>query len=225
MVTFQALLESYKSCRIGKRPSIQQICFETRLGENLLKLANEINRRTYHPSRYLCFIVTHPKPREVFAANFRDRIVHHFIVARLEPMWERKFSPVSFACRDGLGTHGALSYFRRKTRSISQGGRKPVYALQLDIEAFFASIHRPTLRQLLRREAQNETVRWLIDGVFRHDPRINVVFQGPSDEFARIPQPKSWFSKTPDEGIAIGNLTSQFGANVYLTELDLPFFT
>jgi len=121
MITFEDLLKAYRSCRIGKVASNAQIIFEMKLGKNLSDLETEIKTRTYRPSPYRTFIVTRPKPREIFAANFRDRVIHHLIVSRVESIWEKKFYHGSFACRIGRGTHGALKYFRSLYNKISQG--------------------------------------------------------------------------------------------------------
>ena len=112
--TFKDVLKAYKECRVGKPASIHQSRFEAKLGENLWRLHKDIHSKSYKPSRATAFVVTHPKPREIFASHFRDRIVHHLIVSKLQPIWEPKFSPFSFACRKGRGTHGALLELQRQ---------------------------------------------------------------------------------------------------------------
>ncbi len=218
--TFKDLLDAYRACRLGKQASVHQAAFEKKLGYNLLKLYEEIHSGCYSPSPVVCFIVTRPKPREIFAAHFRDRIVHHLVVSQLTPNWERKFIHSSFACRRGKGTHGAIRYLQAKVKSLSRGGRLQVWALQLDIASFFVTIHRPTLRELLRKDIRHSKLLELIDIIYSHDNRIGAIRRGPSALFALIPHEKTWFERQPDQGIPIGNLTSQFGANVYLTHLD-----
>ena len=220
MITFQDLLVAFKSCRCGKKPSNAQTTFELRLGKNLLELENEIKNRTYRPSPYRTFIVTHPKPREIFAANFRDRIIHHLVVSRLEPIWEKKFYYGSFACRKGRGTHGALNYFKSLYKRIGQGGNKEVWALQLDIASFFITINRPILKKLLLESILDEELSWLVDVTFENDPRINATIGSSLVRRRLVPLEKSLFGRPPDDGLPIGNLTSQFGANVYLNSLD-----
>ncbi|MFH1018499.1 MAG: reverse transcriptase/maturase family protein [Pseudomonadota bacterium] len=211
---------AYRQCRLGKAARPQQIGFETRLGSNLLDLHREIHTGRYRPAPSTCFVVTHPKPREIFAAHFRDRIVHHLVVSRLEPLWERRFVFSSFACRVGKGTHGALHYLQAKVRSLSRGGRIPLWVLQLDIASFFVTIHRPTLRNLFLAGVSHPILRKLIETLYSHDARIGVRRKGNPDLFRLIPQEKTWFCHSPDQGLPIGNLTSQFGANVYLNALD-----
>lgn len=217
---FSDLLAAYKSCRIGKPASSHQTRFEAKLGENLLQLTQEINSHKYKPSRSVCFIVTHPKPREIFAAHFRDRIIHHYLVSQLSNIWKPKFSPFSFACRKYKGTHGALNELQRQVRKISQGGNKTVYALQLDISSFFVTINRRILCELLTKHARDPELKWLINASIGHDARTNYVLKSSNDRVALLAPNKSWLSKEADQGLPIGNLTSQFGANAYMTETD-----
>ena len=135
--TFYDLLVAYKNCRLHKPENASQTQFELHLSKNLLKLHESIHNGSYKPSPSQCFIVTHPKPREIFAAAFRDRVAHHLVVSQLAPAWDRKFIYSSFACRKERGTHGAIRFLQKKVRSLSQGGYKAVHCLQLDIEKFF----------------------------------------------------------------------------------------
>ena len=218
--TFEDIFLAYERCRFGKSASVHQMAFERKLGENILKLHKEIHSFNYRPSKSVCFIVTHPKPREIFAAHIRDRVVHHLIESRLQPLWERKFIDSSFACRKGKGTHGALRYLQNKSRSLSQGGIKKVWALQLDITSFFVTIHRPTLSKLLLRGIHEKKLKWLIKITYGNDARSKAILKGNKKLFSLIPEEKSWFSQPKECGLPIGNLTSQFAANVYLSHLD-----
>lgn len=217
---FHDLLVAYKSCRLHKPTSASQIRFETKLAENLVSLVKELHEGKYRPSPAKCFIVTHPKPREIFAADFRDRVIHHLVVSQLEPTWDRKFIQTSFACRVGKGSHGAIAYLRKRVRELSQGGRHNVFVLQLDIEKFFVSINRPILCGLLLEHVKHPRLRAIIQAIYAHDARVGVKKGGNPNLFHLIPSGKSWFDQRPEQGIPIGNLTSQFGANVYLTALD-----
>ena len=219
--TFHDLMVAYKSCRLNKSGSSSQIQFELRLGENLSRLHNEIQNGTYRPSPAKCFVVMHPKPREIFAAEFRDRVVHHLIVARLEPCWERNFIYSTFACRKGKGSHCAIKYLQSQVRRISKGGNVPVWALQLDIAKFFVTIDRNILCQLILEESPaHPLLRQLIRIIFMHDARLGVKTCGNPSEFIFIPDDKRWFNQQSFQGIPIGNLSSQLGANIYLSKLD-----
>ena len=99
MVELDGLFEAYYDCRKDKRDSINSLSFEVGYEEGLVDLCNEINSRTYKPSRSIAFIVDHPVYREVFAADFRDRIIHHYIALRIEPLLEAQFTNRTFNCR------------------------------------------------------------------------------------------------------------------------------
>ena len=218
--TFHDLLHAYKSCRLGKPASSSQTTFETRLARNITDLEEKIRLGSYRPAPAKCFIVTHPKPREIFAAEFQDRVVHHLVVSQLEPIWDPKFIDSSFACRVGRGTHGAIRSAQKQVRRLSRGGIDPVWCLQLDIEKFFVTIDRQILCGLLLKHVTHAKLRELIQAIYGHDARVGVKRGGNPASFKLIPEGKSWFDQGPGQGIPIGNLTSQFGANVYLTALD-----
>jgi len=63
----------------------------------------DVHNRTYEMSPSICFIVTRPKKREVFAADFRDRVIHHVIMQRLEPLFEDRFIDDNYNCRKNKG--------------------------------------------------------------------------------------------------------------------------
>ncbi len=218
--TYHDLMLAYRDCRLHKPASHSQVEFEIRLAQNIGALFDEIQSGRYRPRPATCFVVTRPKPREIFAADFRDRVVHHLLVTQLEPVWERKFIFSSFACRQGKGPHGAVRYLQRRVREISQGGLKPVWILQLDIEKFFVTIDRTIVCDLLLKHCHNEKQRELISVIYSHDARKGSKKSGDPASFGLIAKGKSWFDQPPERGIPIGNLTSQFGANVYLSGLD-----
>jgi len=219
--SFDEVYRAYKLCRKRKRPSPDQIRFELKLSESLRRLTDELNRGDYEISPYRCFIVEKPKPREIFAANFRDRVVHHVIVTRLQPIWEKKFHYGSFACRKDKGTHAALKYLIKKHASVSQGEKKEVFFLQLDLASFFVTINRQILFDLVDPTITDDFFRALVAKVILYNPIKDVVVKSSENEKKLIPPYKSFFHREyPEQGIPIGNLTSQFGANVYLNSLD-----
>jgi len=218
--TFDELYRAYKLCRLRKLPSPDQIRFEQKLIENLTRLQAELNLGTYKVSAYRCFIVIHPKPREIFAASFRDRVVHHVIVSRLMPIWEKRFYYGSFACRRGKGTHGAMNYLLKKHREVSEGGRKEVFFLQMDLASFFVTVNRNILFNLFRPDIHDDRFLSVVKSSTLNDPTRNVFIQSGSEYRNLILPDKSLFLRGEGQGIPIGNLTSQFGANVYLNSLD-----
>ena len=103
MITTDGILEAYYDCRRNKRTTASAIVYEMDYESKLIALRDRINARTYQPGKSICFVVTRPRYREVFAASFEDRIVHHYIALRLEPLFELVFSPRTFNCRKEKG--------------------------------------------------------------------------------------------------------------------------
>jgi RNA-directed DNA polymerase len=195
---FEEVVKAYRECGMGERASLHQTRFEAHPGRNLLKLHHDLLSEKYQPSPVICFIVTKPKPREIFAAHFRDRIVHHLVVSRLTPTWEKKFIHSSFACRTGKRTLGALRFFQKEVKKISRGGTHPVWALQLDLATFFVAIHRPTLSDLLIKNLKDGPCKRLIQTLYLTDRRVCAIQK--SALFDLIPKEKSWFGQGSDQG-------------------------
>jgi retron-type reverse transcriptase len=202
------LFLAYQRASRGKRGRPDVALFEHRLEENLAVLRRELRERRYLPGPYASFFIHEPKRRLISAAPFRDRVAHHALCNLIEPSFERSFLPESFANRIGKGTHRALD-------SAQACARRYPYVLQLDIRQFFPSIDHAILRICLARKLKEEGVLWLInlilasgEGVLAEEYEM-VYF--PGDDLLAICRPR---------GLPIGNLTSQFWANVYLNPLD-----
>ncbi len=183
--------------------------FEHRLADHLLALQAELRSDNYHPGGYHHFRIHEPKQRRISAAPFRDRVVHHALCNVIEPEFERRFIPDSYANRAGRGTHRAVD-------RLQQFACRYCYALRLDIRQHFASIdHRILLAQLGRviddARVLNLCARILHsgDGVLAGQYQMHW-FTG--DDLLAAIRPR---------GLPIGNLTSQFWSNVYLHPLDL----
>jgi len=231
LFSFENVFNSYTNCRKSKRGTINALKFEENLEANLRELYSALNNKTYEPGRSVCFTVLNPKPREIFAADFKDRIVHHVIVSALEKIYESIFSEDSFACRKQKGTHKAVRHLQRNMRKVtgSNCGRKRAYYLQLDIRNFFMSIDKSVLFSLIETKVSNYTswneefkqdLLWITKKVIFHDPTINFVQKSSKKVSELVPQHKSLINVEKGKGLPIGNHTSQFFANVYLNELD-----
>lgn len=218
--SYQNLLACYYACRKNKRKTINAAEFEIKFETKLFKLQKELQNHTYQPGQSICFVVKKPKLREIFAADFRDRIVHHILVGYLQQIWEKKFIDQSYACREGKGTHQALRDLQRYLAKASLGRRRKVYYLQLDIQSFFVSLNKNILFEIIKKEVKNPEILWLAKTIIFHNPTENYYKKGQLDLFDLIPAHKSLFNNPPNRGLPIGNLTSQFFANVYLNELD-----
>jgi len=193
--SFDNLLDAWQKARKGKRRHREVLKFELDLEGNLIALQNDLVWEEYQPGAYRYFTVTSPKPRQIAALPFRDRVLQHAINNIIEPIFEARFISDSYACRPGRGTHACANRVESFLRAtLRTHGR--VYALKADIAKYFASIHRPTILAILARNIACIRTMQLIKTIIYAD--------GEETEF----------------GIPIGNLTSQLMANVYLHQLD-----
>ena len=164
--------------------------------------------QTYQPGPYHSFYIRDPKHRLISAAPFRDRVVHHALCNVIEPIFERTFIGDSYANQVGKGTHRALD----RAQAFARRYR---YVLQCDVEQFFPSVDLALLRGILARKIADPGVLWLADRIM--DGGAGVL----ANEYAMVYFPgDDLFAVNRPRGLPIGNLTSQFWANVYLNELD-----
>lgn len=136
-------VEAYHDCCNNKKSSYECNAYRANFELDLWLLIYEVYSRTYKPGPSTCFIVTFPKLREVFAAAFRDRIVHHWICLRLNPLFEARFSAqgnVSHNCRKGFGTRSAVLAFNRDVNAVTSNYTRKAYIGRFDIKSFFMSI-------------------------------------------------------------------------------------
>ena len=217
----EALYHAYRQCRKRKRNTAQALEFELNLEANLFALSDELNARTYTPGPCTAFLVERPKRREIFAADFRDRVVHHLLVGHLEPAWERRFIHDSYACLAGKGTHAAVDRLQSFLRKVTANDTRPEWYLQLDIKGFFVMLDRRILYERLIAKEPDPVIQWLIRVILFRDPTTDCRFHGSTRaDHERLPPHKTLFKARPECGLPIGNLTSQFFANVYLDALD-----
>ena len=226
-VSLADLFVAYFSCRQNKRRTVNALDFELDYETKLIKLYNDIKKRKYEIGKSIAFIVFEPVKREVFAANFRDRIVHHYIIDKINQYFEKEFIEDSYSCRTGKGTlYGARRIFE-KIRECSKDYTKDCYILKLDIRSFFMSIDKNILfnsiRDFLSQKytgKDKETILYLIEKVIFNNPEDNCVIKGKISDWNGLPYYKSLFWSDKNKGMPIGNLTSQVFANFYLNFLD-----
>jgi len=208
LCSWDNLILAYRRASKGKRGHPSVAAFDHRLEDNLLRLQAELLVRTYGPGPYTSFYIHEPKRRLISAAPFRDRVVHHALYNLIEPAFERTFISDSYANRVGKGTHRAL-------RRVQEFACRFPYVLQCDLRQFFPSIDHTILRGILARKITHPDVLWLIDCILESGQGIlseayDMVYF-PGDDL---------FSANRPRGLPIGNLTSQFWANVYLSSFD-----
>lgn len=220
LFSFDNIYRQYLLCRRNKRNTFNALGFEVGQEKNLLALKEELVTRTYRPSRSVCFFATKPKLREIFAADFRDRVVHHILVDYLEKIWEPIFIHDSYACRKGKGVHKGVLRLQQFIRQVTKNGTYPAYYIQLDIKNYFMTIDKDILFSLISRKVRDDDALWLSRMLIYHDCTENFIFKGSSKALKNIPHHKTLFHAPKNRGLPIGNLNSQFFANVYLNDLD-----
>lgn len=217
---FEELVQAYYDCRRHKRNTASARRFEESMEINLLELYEELLAGTYRPGSSICFVITRPKPREVWAAQFRDRIVHHLLYNRIGAAIEATFIADSCACIPGRGTLYAAERLEAKVRSATQNWSRPYSYLKADLANFFVSIDKRVLDKQLRSAIDEPWWRRLALAILWHDPREDHVIRGDLRLFNRVPQHKRLAAQPAHMGLPIGNLSSQFFANIYLNALD-----
>lgn len=208
LCSWENLLLAYRKASKAKRGHASVAAFEHRLEDNLLALQLELEAQTYQPGGYTSFYIHDPKERLISAAPFRDRVVHHALCNLIEPIFERSFILDSYANRIGKGTHRALN-------RCQQFARRYAYVLQCDIKQYFPSIDHAILRDALAQKISDAQVLRLIDRILASG--VGVL----SNEYEIVYFPNDdLFAALRPRGLPIGNLTSQFWANVYLNAFD-----
>ena len=196
------------------------MAFEVSLEQNLIQLHHDLMSGNYRPGRSICFVVTRPKAREVWAAAFRDRVVHHLLYNHVAPRFYASFIADSCACIPGRGTLYAAKRLESKIRSATENWSKPVFYLKCDLANFFVAIDKQVLRRQLAARITEPWWLALAEQILMHDPRENFETRSPRHLFGRVPQHKRLTAQPAHLGLPIGNLSSQFFANVYLDALD-----
>lgn len=238
MDLIEDIFKAYFDARRGKRNSVNQLRFEMNLEENLVALYHEVAERRYQVGRSICFMVTYPVKREVFAADFRDRIVHHLLFNYISPIFERTFINDCYSCRKNKGTLFGIKRLDKHIRSCSHNFTKDCYVLKLDLQGYFMNINRSILYESILKTLNRygylempggihwedseefELVKYLLPLIVFNDPTQNCVRRGEVSDWEGLPPSKSLFHSPPDCGLPIGNLTSQLFSNIYLTPFD-----
>lgn len=217
--SFENLRLAYLKARKCKRYRNEVLKFSYNLEERVLKLQEELLNQNYQHGGYREFIVCDAKKRQIKAAPFRDRVVHHAVCNIIEPIFDKGFIYDSYACRKEKGTHKAMKRLEQFLKSVSEcakgtpaspervvhardGGQgvlneRKIYCLKCDISKYFASINHKVLLELIKKKITDIKVIWLIQEILNSN-----------------------YEREVGVGIPIGNVISQLFANIYLNELD-----
>ena len=223
------LTEAFYAARQAKRSTNDEQKFEIRQTENLLQLRDDILNRRYNPGSGIAFIVHDPVMREIFAAPFRDRVIHHFLYNQVAEWWDRRLIEDCYSCRVGKGTLYGIKRMAKHIQAASENYTKETYVVKMDVQGYFMSLPRDGLykricwgldRQFPNKGPKYAITKYLWQQVIFDDPVYGVQRRGNTREWDILPKTKSLFAQPPGKGIVIGNLSSQLLSNVYLDQLD-----
>jgi RNA-directed DNA polymerase len=206
LTSFENLLRAHRQARRGKTKRLAVSEFGLAFEHELFALQRELRDSSYQPGGYRLFTIYERKPRVIAAAPFRDRVVHHAVMQMIEPQLDRTFISDSYACRKGKGVHAAVDRYQAWAQSYR-------YALKMDIRQYFPSIDHELLKEKLRRRISDARVLDLLDCILDSSPRGSL-------EPSYFPGDDLFTPLDRRVGIPIGNLTSQFFANLYLDDFD-----
>ncbi|MBU2590002.1 MAG: hypothetical protein KKB39_04540 [Nanoarchaeota archaeon] len=194
LCSYENLLSAFKKARKKKTKKDYVRDFEKNLKENLLQLKYELLFHAYKPKPLNTFILRDPKTRKISKSEFIDRVVHHALYNIIEPIFERRFIYDSYANRKTKGTLKAIKRFNYFKRKVSKNNKINCFVLKADIKHYFETINHKILLSIIKKRINDEKIIWLIKMILNNYKK--------------------------EKGMPLGNLTSQFFANVYLNELD-----
>ena len=235
------LTKAFQEARKGKLKTCDEHSFEEHWVENLVSLRDSILECRYKPSASVAFVIFDPMVREIFAAPFRDRVVHHFLYNMQAGWWNRRFLYDSYSCRVGKGTLFGVRRAQRFMQKVTDNYTKKAYIVKLDIRGYFMSLPREKLYAQVKKGLDWQFAEVLDDRMGHQIYKIcaflwrRILFDDPASKAWKrgpiknwntgiLPAKKSLFMQPPGQGIVIGNLTSQLVSNIYLDQLDRYIF-
>lgn len=216
-----SLWQAHEICMVNKKSTTNAVLFRIQDKEEIESLYESISSGTYYPGTSIAFITEN---REVFAANYKDRVVHTWASERMVPLLEQQLIPNTFNCRKGKGVLAAIASLREQIRILSNNYTKRVWIMIYDLSGFFMNIDREKAARRLCRFIEDrytgedkETLLWITRTIITHAPEKDCVRMGDIHAWDSLPERKSLFYHP---GLPIGNLPSQLDANLELDIVD-----
>ena len=225
----EMLYIAFIEARKGKLNTVNQQKFEEDRDINLARLTDAVIGMYYRPGRGTAFVILEPVPREIFAAPFADRIIHHFLVMTVEDFWDKRLSPRSSSCRKNKGTLYGVRKLNSDLRKSTMNWHREAWVMKMDLLGYFMSLPREYLYSRVMWGLDKiypeggviyEISRFLWKEVLYDDPTDGVRLKGAVSDWNILPKQKSLFFQPLGRGIVIGNLTSQWVSNMALDTLD-----
>jgi len=197
LCSYGNLYLAFKNARKGKTLKPYVVEFDHKFKDNLLQLRTELLFHSYKPRPLQTFILRDPKTRKISKSHFRDRVVHHALCNIIAPIFEKDFVYDSYANRVGKGTFKAIERFEYFQRQVSKNFSQNSFVLKADVRKYFDNVNHEILLSVVKKKVNDPNILWL----------IKVILSNHKTE-------------EKGKGMPLGNLTSQFFANVFLNELD-----
>lgn len=226
---------SFREARKNKRHTFNEHTYDVNWAENISHLVDTVIERYYVPSSSISFVIFEPMIREIFAAPFADRIIHHFLYRMQYVWWDRRFIPDSYSCRENKGTLYAIQRAQKMMQQATNNFTKEAYIIKLDISGYFMSLPRKKLFERVKwglfqqfkpyfnNSSAFELYQiclFLWHQIIFDDPVKKSRRRGPLHNWNHLPPEKSLYTRPIGIGIVIGNLTSQLVSNIFLDQLD-----
>ena len=226
-IEFEELYKAYELCLKNKKKKIGTYNFTNEeLCMNLILLLDELNNRTYKPKHSNCYVVTEPALREIFAAQFGDRIVQHFYMMEVEDVLENMLIDGCCSCRKGKETSYALNMLKNFLIKTSDNGKKPCFSLKIDLSGYFMSVDWRIVSEKFKKLIQNkskgkhkELLLYLTPVIFENNPALDCEYKC-SEQIRNLVPNRRKMDCNSNYGMAIGNLTAQAGSNLNLNNFD-----
>ena len=226
-LTFEELYEAYMMCLKNKKRKNGTYSFvNEKICENLINLLEELNSYTYIPRPSNCYVITEPALREIYAAQFKDRIVQHFYLNEIEDILESKFVDGCCSCRKNKGTDYALRLLKNYLIKTSKNWKKECYFLKIDLSGYFMSIDRKQIsnkfENLILQEYKGKHKKlllYLTSVIFENNPALNCKYKCNENLRIKVPERRK-MDPNSEYGMAIGNLTAQAASNLNLNDFD-----
>ena len=211
ILKFEELYNAYLLCLKNKKRKAGTFNFvNSNLCENLINLLDSLNNRTYKPQASNCYVITDPALREIYAAQFRDRIVQHFYMKEIEEILDKKLVDNCCSCRKGKGTDYALILLKKYLVETSNNGKKDCYFLKIDLSGYFMSIDRKQIsdkfEKLIVQEytgKHKELLLYLTPIIFKNNPAQNCKYKCNENVRNNVPERRKMNPKS-EYGMAIG---------------------
>lgn len=202
ITTPENIFLGWEEFRNGKKKKKDIIDFERHLEDNIFNLYHSLKEKTYKPGDYTAFHIRDPKARLIHKATVSDRVVHHIVSRALERIFDPTFIAHSYSCRINKGTHKGVKSLQTMALKVSKNNRRPCWVLKCDVKKFFASVNHHILFKLLTQKIRDKEFLWLLEKI------IDSFHSEQTVDLSNL------------RGIPIGNLTSQYFANIYLNYFD-----